>query len=148
MLCPYCNSNQTSVLESRESEDGTVTRRRRECSKCGKRFTTYERIEVIDLKVVKKDGGVEDFDREKIKAGLIKACEKGPCGEEEMEGIVDEIEMRLLNRKSTEVSSSDIGRMVLTRLKKLDQVAYLRFASVFLEFEDVSEFRKIIKEIS
>ena len=148
MLCPYCSSNQTSVLESRESEDGVVTRRRRECNKCGKRFTTYERIEVIDLKVVKKDGKVEDFDRLKIKDGIIKACEKGPCSHEEIEGIIDDIEMRLLNRKSTEVSSSDIGRMVLTRLKKLDKVAYLRFASVFLEFESVGEFRKIIKEIS
>jgi len=148
MLCPYCNSNQTSVLESRESEDGSVTRRRRECNKCKKRFTTYERIEVIDLKVVKKDGKVEDFDRQKIKEGLIKACEKGPCSKEEIEGIVDDIEMRLLNRKSTTVSSSDIGRMVLTRLKKLDKVAYLRFASVFLEFESVKEFRKIIREIS
>jgi transcriptional repressor NrdR len=148
MLCPYCASDQTSVLESRESEDGTVTRRRRECNKCGKRFTTYERVEVIDLKVVKKDGNLEDFDREKIKMGIIKACEKRPCGREEIEGIIDDIEMRFLNRKSTEISSSDIGRMVLTRLKKLDEVAYLRFASVFLEFKDVEEFKKVIREIS
>ncbi len=148
MLCPYCASDQTSVLESRESEDGSVTRRRRECNKCGKRFTTYERVEVIDLKVVKKDGNLEDFDREKIKAGIIKACEKRPCGEEDIENIIDEIEMRLLNRKSTEISSSDVGRMVLTRLKRMDEVAYLRFASVFLEFKDVDEFKKIIREIS
>jgi transcriptional repressor NrdR len=148
MLCPYCNSDQTSVLESRDSEDGTVTRRRRECSKCQKRFTTYERVEVIDLKVVKKNNQVEEFDREKIKEGIVKACEKRPCDEEDIESIIDEIEMRLLNRKSTEVSSSDIGRMVLTRLKKLDQVAYLRFASVFLEFASVDEFKKVIKEIS
>lgn len=148
MLCPYCNSEDTSVLESRDSEDGTVTRRRRECHKCDKRFTTYERVEVIDLKVVKKDGEVEDFDREKIKAGILKACEKRPCDSENVESIVDDIEMRLLNRKSTEVSSSDIGRMVLTRLRKLDEVAYLRFASVFLEFEDVDEFKKLIREIS
>lgn len=148
MLCPYCNNNQTSVLESRESEDGTVIRRRRECSKCGKRFTTYERVEVIDLKVGKKDGRVEDFSREKLKAGIAKACEKRPCSQEDIEAIVDEIEMRLLNRKSTQVSSSDIGRMVLTRLKKLDKVAYLRFASVFLEFESVAEFKKVIREIT
>jgi transcriptional repressor NrdR len=148
MLCPYCGSDQTSVLESRDSEDGTVTRRRRECAKCGKRFTTYERVEVIDLKVVKKDGRLEQFDRKKIKAGIWRACEKRPCKEEEVEAVVDDIEMRLLNRKSTQVSTTDIGRMVLTRLKKLDQVAYLRFASVFLEFEDVEEFKKVIKEIS
>lgn len=148
MLCPYCSSDQTSVLESRESEDGTVTRRRRECNKCDKRFTTYERVEVIDLKVVKKDGNKEDFDREKIKEGIRLACEKRPCEAEEIESIVDDIEMRLLNRKSTEISSSDIGRMVLTRLKKMDEVAYLRFASVFLEFKDVEEFKKIIREIT
>lgn len=148
MICPYCSSDQTSVLESREGEDGMVTRRRRECNRCQKRFTTYERIEVIDLKVIKKDGRVEDFDREKIKVGIIKACEKRPCDQEDIEAIVDEIEMKLLNRKSTQVSSSDVGRMILTRLKKLDQVAYLRFASVFLEFENVSEFKKIIREIA
>ena len=148
MLCPYCNSDQTSVLESRESEDGNVIRRRRECNKCQKRFTTYERIEIIDLKVVKKDGRKEDFDREKIKLGITTACEKRECPEEEIESIIDDIELRLLNRQSTEVSSSDIGRMVLTRLKKLDQVAYLRFASVFLEFENVDEFKRTIKEIT
>jgi len=148
MLCPYCNHDQTSVLESRESEDGTVIRRRRECNKCNKRFTTYERVEVIDLKVVKKDEEVEDFDRQKIKAGIEKACEKRPCSQEDIESIIDEIEMRLLNRKSTQVSSSDIGRMVLTRLKKLDKVAYLRFASVFLEFASINEFKKVIKKIS
>lgn len=147
MKCPYCTSEETSVLESRDSEDGEVTRRRRECGKCKKRFTTYERVEVVDLKVLKKDGSLEDFDREKIKIGIQKACEKRPCAEEEIERIIDEIEMRLLNRKSTEVSTSDIGRMVLTRLKKLDKVAYLRFASVFLEFGDLKEFREEIKQL-
>jgi len=147
VLCPYCTSDQTSVLESRDSEDGTVTRRRRECAKCGKRFTTYERVEVIDLKVVKKDGNLEEFDREKIKRGIRLACEKREVCEEELEKIIDDIELRLLNRKSTEISSSDIGRMVLTRLKKLDKVAYLRFASVFLEFENLDEFVKEIREI-
>lgn len=147
MLCPYCGSSQTAVLESRDSEDGAVTRRRRECQRCAKRFTTYERVENIDLKVVKKDGNLEAFDREKIKAGILKACEKRPVEGEEIERIIEEIEMRLLNRKSTEISSSDIGRMVLTRLKKLDKVAYLRFASVFLEFESVKEFQKEIREI-
>lgn len=124
-----------------------MTRRRRECSSCGKRFTTYERVENIDLKVVKKDGSLEDFDREKIKSGILKACEKRPVEEEEIEKIIEDIEMRLLNRQSTEISSSDVGRMVLTRLKKLDKVAYLRFASVFLEFENVEEFKKEISRI-
>ena len=147
MLCPYCKSEETSVLESRDSEDGEVTRRRRECNKCGKRFTTYERVEVIDLKVIKKDGEKEEFNRQKMKWGIEKACEKRPVKGEEIEAIIDEIEMRLLNRKSTEVSSSDIGRMILTRLKKVDKVAYLRFASVFLEFKSPEEFKKEIKEI-
>jgi len=148
MLCPYCKSSETSVLESRDSEDGEVTRRRRECQKCGKRFTTYERVEVIDLKVVKKDDSLEEFNRKKMKWGIQKACEKRPCSNEDIEKIIDEIEMRLLNRKSTEVSSSDIGRMILTRLKKLDKVAYLRFASVFLEFKSPKEFKKEIEVIS
>jgi transcriptional repressor NrdR len=148
MKCPYCFSDDSTVLESRESEEGNVLRRRRECVKCKKRFTTYERIENIDLKVVKKDGRKENFSREKIVAGIRKACEKRPVQAEQIERLVDEIEMRLLNRKSTEISSSDIGRLVLTRLKKLDKVAYLRFASVFLEFGSVEEFRREIKEIS
>jgi len=148
MLCPFCRSQDTSVLESRDSEDGEVTRRRRECKNCQKRFTTYERVENISLKVVKKDGSVEDYDREKIKEGVVKACEKSNCQDEDIEAILDDIEMRLMARKSTQVSSSDIGRMILTRLKKLDKVAYLRFASVFLEFKDVDEFKTEIKEIS
>lgn len=147
MRCPYCASADTSVLESRDSEDGEVTRRRRECVKCQKRFTTYERVEQIDLKVVKKDGSREPFDREKIKKGIQMACQKREVSDEQMEEIVSDIEMRLLNRKSTEISSSDIGRLVLTRLKKTDKVAYLRFASVFLEFASLDEFKKEIREI-
>lgn len=147
MICPYCGYDQTAVLESRDSEDGTVTRRRRACQRCQKRFTTYERVGNIELKVVKKDGRLENFDREKLKMGILKAMEKRPVGEEEIEAMVEEIEMRLLNRKSTEAGSSDIGRMVLTRLKKLDKVAYLRFASVFLEFENTEEFLKEISKI-
>jgi len=147
MRCPYCLSPDTSVLESRDSEDGQVTRRRRQCGKCKKRFTTYERVEVISLKVVKKDGSQEGFDREKIKRGIILACEKRDVSEEEIEKIIEDIELRFLNRKSTEISSSDIGRMILTRLKKLDKIAYLRFASVFLEFENIQEFKEQIQEL-
>ena len=147
MICPYCSNQESAVLESRDSEDGNVIRRRRECSKCGKRFTTYERIENLDLKVIKKDGKKENFAREKIKNGIQKACEKRPVENEQIERIIDDIEMRFVNRKSTEISSSDIGRMVLTRLKKIDKVAYIRFASVFLEFGNVAEFKKEIREI-
>jgi len=147
MICPYCSNQESAVLESRDSEDGNVIRRRRECSKCKKRFTTYERIENLDLKVIKKDGKKENFDREKIKNGIQKACEKRPVENEQIEHIIDDIEMRFVNRKSTEISSSDIGRMVLTRLKKIDKVAYIRFASVFLEFGNVAEFKKEIREI-
>lgn len=140
-------STETSVLESRDCEDGAVTRRRRECEKCGKRFTTYERVEVIDLNVIKKSGEVEEFNRKKMRWGIEKACEKRPVSEEEIKDIIDEIEMRLLNRKSTEVSSSDIGRMILTRLKKLDRIAYTRFASVFLEFKSIGEFQDLIHDL-
>ena len=146
-MCPYCNSPKSSVLESRDSEDGQVTRRRRECNRCQKRFTTYERVEIIDLKVVKKDGNKEDFDRVKMKYGIKLACEKRDILEEDIEKIIEDIELRLMNRKSTEVSSSDIGRMILTRLKRMDPVAYLRFASVFLEFNSVGEFKKQIQEL-
>jgi transcriptional repressor NrdR len=124
-----------------------VTRRRRKCQKCNKRFTTYERAEVIDLKIVKKNGDIEDFDREKMKSGINLAFEKRSITNEDVEKMVEDIEVKLLNRKSTEVSSSDIGSMILTRLKKKDPVAYLRFASVFLEFDEVSEFRKQIEEL-
>jgi len=147
MRCPYCNHSKSSVLESRDSEDGQVTRRRRECIKCKKRFTTYERVEIIDLKVIKKDGNKEDFDRVKLRYGIKLACEKRNLSDEELEKLIEDIELRLLNRKSVEVSSSDIGRMVLTRLKKFDPVAYLRFASVFLEFDDINEFKKQINKL-
>jgi transcriptional repressor NrdR len=148
MKCPYCASIKTSVLESRDSEDGQVTRRRRKCQKCSKRFTTYERVEIIDLKIIKKDGTSEDFDRVKMKYGIKLACEKRNITSDEIEKIIEEIELKLLNRKSTDISSSDIGRMILTRLKKLDPVAYLRFASVFLEFDDVEQFKKQINKLN
>lgn len=145
MKCPYCSHPETRVVDKRTSEDLTVARRRRECQKCTKRFTTYERLERIELKVEKKDGRIENYEREKIKSGILKATEKRPVTEEQIEALIDDIEERLLNRKSTQISTSDIGRMVLTRLKKLDKVAYLRFASVFLEFENLDEFKKEMK---
>lgn len=147
MLCPYCGFDQSSVLESRDTEDGKVTRRRRECLRCKKRFTTYERVGNIELKVIKKDGRLEDFDPEKVKRGLEKACWKRPVKKEQIQKIVDEIEMRLLNRKSTRIPSKDIGRMVLSRLRRVDPIAYLRFASVYLEIKKLEDFERIIQEV-
>jgi len=146
MKCPYCSRMETKVLESRDTEEGLV-RRRRECEKCAKRFTTYEKVESLKLTVIKKDGRNEEYQREKVKSGVVRALEKRPVTEEQVESLIDDIEMKLLNRKSTEISSADIGRMVLNRLKKLDQVAYLRFASVFLEFGELSDFKREINQL-
>ncbi len=148
MFCPYCGFDQSSVLESRDAEDGVVTRRRRECIKCKKRFTTYERVGNIDLKIQKKDGSLESFDLQKLKRGIGKACWKRLVTEEKIQSVVDEIEMMLLNRAKNIVSSKDIGRMAMNRLKKIDKIAYLRFASVYLDLESIGEFEKLIKELS
>lgn len=147
MLCPYCHFSQNRVVDKRDAGDGEATRRRRLCEKCQKRFTTYERVEKIELKVMKRDGRLEDYQREKIRGGIIKAVEKRPATPEQIDDIIDDIEAKLLSRKSNEVSSADIGQMVMTRLRKLDEVAYLRFASVFLGFESVSDFGRQIKKL-
>jgi transcriptional repressor NrdR len=142
MLCPYCGDNESNVLESREAEDGKATRRRRECVKCGKRFTTYERVENIDLKVLKKSGKVEDYNREKLEKCFEKACWKIEA--QERERMIDEIEMTLLNWKSVELPSKEIGKMVMQKLKKVDPVAYIRFATVYLEVNSISDFEKLL----
>lgn len=147
MICPYCANKETNVLESRIFPDGDGVRRRRECRKCGKRFTTYEKVVSLDLKVVKKDGRIEDFDREKVMKGIRKACWKRSVTEEEMAGLADDIELRLLNRRTTKIPSNDIGKMILCRLKKMDDVAYLRFASVYLEFNKAEDFASIINSL-
>jgi len=144
MLCPYCNHKETSVLESRTLNEGAGIRRRRECDKCGKRFTTYEKVVKLDLWVIKRDGRVELFDREKIRKGVKKACWKRAVGDDQVEDLIDNIETKLLNRRTTKVPSGDIGRMVMTRLRKLDDVAYLRFASVYLEFETAVDFKRFL----
>ena len=141
MLCPYCSHAETKVLDTRESYDKT-TRRRRECLKCSKRFTTYERIETIDLRVIKKNGNIEAFDRSKIRKGMLKACEKRPIKFEKIESIVNEIESELKNQESTEIPTKFIGQLVMEKLKKLDKVAYIRFASVYREFTDLKSFEK------
>ena len=145
MLCPYCNNEETKVLDSRESEN--TVRRRRACSKCNKRFTTYEKAEINNLIVVKKDGRRELFDRTKCIKGIIRACEKRPIKTMQIERIGDEIELELRNQDNIEVNSKDIGELVMAKLKQLDKVAYIRFASVYREFTDVDHFKKEIKNL-
>ena len=147
MKCPFCQHDQSAVLESRESEDGQVTRRRRECSKCKKRFTTYERVEGPQLVVIKKNSGRENFDREKVRRGILRACEKRPVSTDLIEEIVDQVEREMIKKRSSEISSRTIGNAVLKRLKKVDKVAYVRFASVYLDFDDLDDFTKLVREI-
>lgn len=147
MKCPYCNHEDTEVVETRDSEDLGTTRRRRECSKCTKRFTTYERVENVSLIVIKKDGRKEQFDREKLKHGLLKACEKTLVGIEDIEKVVDEVERELRGFDSVEVESKKIGQMVASRIKKIDKIAYIRFASVFRRFVDVEDFEKELHKL-
>jgi len=147
MQCPYCKTTDTGVLESRLTDDGEAMRRRRECSKCGKRFTTYERTEGVDIKVVKKDGTRQDFDRDKLKKGLMKATWKRPVAVDEIEEMIDEVERVLRNKKSTEVRSWEIGNLVINRLKKIDALSYLLFASVYRDFQDVDDFMSEIKKM-
>ena len=147
MRCPYCGYEETVVKDSRSIMGGTVIRRRRECLRCGRRFTTYERVEEGLPVVVKKDGRREQFNREKILSGLKKACEKRPISIDVLEGIVAEIEKELLEEGLREVGSKRIGEMVMNKLKKLDKVAYVRFASVYREFQDVGEFTEVISTL-
>lgn len=147
MKCPYCGSKDTEVVETRDSEDLETIRRRRECIKCKKRFTTYERIENINLIVIKKAGRREQFDRDKLKRGIIRSCEKTKVSLETIEKIVTEIERELRTADSVEIESKKIGQMVAARLKALDKVAYIRFSSVFKRFVDVEDFEKEVKRL-
>lgn len=146
MRCPFCTASDTQVLESRIVDDGKSLRRRRECLKCRKRFTTYEKVGGSALWVVKKDGRREPFDREKVKKGILRAVEKRPLSMDFVNELVDEIEREMLREEKEEVSSKLIGKTVLKKLKKVDKVAWLRFASVYLQFEDLEDFAKAIKE--
>ncbi len=147
MNCPYCSNKEHRVVDKREANE--ATRRRRECLRCEKRFTTYERIEPFDLVVVKKDGRREPFNRDKVRSGMIKACEKRPIPQESIAKAVDEIEAELRKEEKKEVCSSHVGELVMRKLRKLDKVAYIRFASVYREFADLASFqdelRKLIK---
>jgi transcriptional repressor NrdR len=145
MRCPFCTHLEDKVVDSRESKDGASIRRRRECLSCGRRFTSYERIDEIPYMVIKKDGRRETFERNKIMAGLLRACEKRPISAAQLESIVDEVEKTVQDSPDRELSTSEVGKIIMRRLKTLDKVAYVRFASVYLEFEDVSEFMNELK---
>ncbi len=145
MKCPYCEHLADKVVDSRESKEGDVIRRRRQCLECGRRFTSYERIDQIPYMVVKKEGRRERFDRQKILAGLLKACEKRPVSVTQLEQIVDEVEQRLHESANKEIAADQIGEFVMLRMKGLDQVAYVRFASVYRDFKDAAEFVETIR---
>ncbi len=147
MRCPFCGYVEDKVVDSREAKVGDTIRRRRQCAKCGRRFTTYERIDEIPYMVVKKDGRREKFDRQKVLAGLLKACEKRPVPMAKLEQIVNEAEGFVAESPDRERPSSEVGQMVMSRLKKLDKVAYVRFASVYLDFKDVREFMDELKDL-
>ena len=147
MKCPYCNNEETQVIDTRETENLEATRRRRECLKCGKRFTTYERVEEADIVVVKKDGKRERFERKKLLNGILKACEKRDIPLDKIEKLADEVESDLRKRDSVEVESKVIGEIAMKKLKTLDKIAYIRFASVYREFEDIERFEEELEKL-
>ncbi|MDP9267322.1 MAG: transcriptional regulator NrdR [Acidobacteriota bacterium] len=147
MKCPFCGFVNDKVVDSRESKEGESIRRRRECLKCEKRFTTYERIDEIPYMVVKKDGRREKFDRQKVLSGILRACEKRPVSMGKMEQIVNEVETYVIDSSERERKTSEVGEVIMQRLKKLDKVAYVRFASVYMDFKDVKEFMNELKDL-
>ncbi len=147
MRCPFCSENRDRVVDSRESRDGATIRRRRECLNCGRRFTSYEQIEDIPYMVIKHDGTREEFSRKKLLGGLLKACEKRPIPLKKLEAIVDEAESNLNDREDREISTQEIGGFVMEKLRELDQVAYVRFASVYRRFEDIDAFRDVVTSL-
>ena len=150
MRCPYCSYSESKVIDSRPAEEGTTIRRRRECLSCGKRFTTYEIMERLPLLVIKRDGSRQSFDRVKVINGMVKACEKRPVPVDQIERVADEIEQELQSSLEREVSSAQIGEMIMDRLRDMDQVAYVRFASVYRQLKDINTFldelNKLLKE--
>lgn len=147
MKCPFCNCENTRVIDSRPAEDNSSIRRRRVCDVCNKRFTTYEKVEAIPLIIVKKDDNREAYDRSKIETGVLRACHKRPVSTDKIEELVDEVEADVLNRGEKEISSRVIGELVMNKLKDLDAVAYVRFASVYREFKDVNIFLSELKKM-
>ncbi|MEO8100189.1 MAG: transcriptional regulator NrdR [Acidobacteriota bacterium] len=147
MTCPFCNHREDKVIDSRESKEGDVIRRRRECLKCERRFTTYERSDDIPFMVIKRDGRREKFERQKVLEGLIKACQKRPVGIAKLAEVVDAVESKLAENADREISTTDIGELVMQRLKTLDKIAYVRFASVYRDFQDVEAFLTELKDL-
>ena len=147
MKCPFCSHENTSVIDSRPAEDNNSIRRRRVCDECGKRFTTYEKIETIPLIIIKKDNNREAYDRSKIEAGVLRACHKRPVSAQQITTLVDEVENEIFNREEREIPSGTIGELVMNKLKDLDAVAYVRFASVYREFKDVNTFMDELKSV-
>ena len=147
MKCPFCSHENTRVIDSRPAEDNNSIRRRRVCDECGKRFTTYEKIESIPLIIIKKDNNREAYDRAKIEAGVLRACHKRPVSAQQITTLVDEVENEIFNREEREIPSGTIGELVMNKLKDLDAVAYVRFASVYREFKDVNTFMDELKSV-
>jgi len=147
MKCPFCSYEEHKVIDSRPVEESNSIRRRRECLKCQKRFTTYERVESISLIVIKKDGTREEFNREKIMDGIVRACQKRPVSVQQMENVVNEIEHQLANSLDREVTTNLIGEMVMQKLKEIDEVSYVRFASVYRQFKDINTFMEELKKL-
>lgn len=148
MTCPFCGHKQDRVVDSRESREGDAIRRRRQCLKCRRRFTSYERIDEVPYMVVKKDGRREKFDRQKVLAGLLKACEKRPVPMARLAETVDEVEARLLENPDREIDATEIGELLMSKLKSLDKIAYVRFASVYRDFQDVEAFLNELKNLN
>jgi len=147
MRCPFCFHSESKVLDSRATEEGASIRRRRECTKCRRRFTTYERLDEVPFMVVKKDGRREPFSRNKILNGVLRACEKRPISLDAIEAMIDEIEREVRNKTDREISSEQIGEIVMERLKKLDEIAYVRFASVYRQFKDINSFMNELQQL-
>ena len=147
MKCPFCGHNEDKVIDSRSSEEGRSIRRRRECLNCKRRFTTYENIEEVNMMVIKKDARREPFDRKKILAGIKKACEKRPISTQQLEELADKIEYTLQSKFEKEVEATQIGELVMDHLHKIDEVAYVRFASVYRQFKDINQFMKELKDL-
>ena len=147
MKCPFCSSENTRVIDSRPADDNNSIRRRRMCDECGKRFTTYEKVETIPLIVIKKDNNREQYDRAKIEAGVLRACHKRPISANDINNLIDEVETEIFSREEKEIPSDEIGEIVMDKIKDLDDVAYVRFASVYREFKDVNTFMSELKKM-
>jgi len=147
MKCPFCSSENTRVIDSRPADDNNSIRRRRMCDECGKRFTTYEKVETIPLIVIKKDNNREQYDRAKIEAGVLRACHKRPISANDINKLIDEVETEIFSREEKEIPSDEIGEIVMDKIKDLDDVAYVRFASVYREFKDVNTFMSELKKL-